>query len=40
MNKSGEIAAQIVMDIIHGTESSDIDVIEKSPNVYCVDSLL
>lgn len=40
MNKSGEIAAQIAMDIIHGTECSDIDVIEESPNVYCVDELV
>lgn len=40
MNKSGEIAAQIAMDIIHGTASNDIDVIEESPNVYCVDELV
>lgn len=40
MNKSGEVAAQIAMDIIHGTASSDIDVIEESPNVYCVDELV
>jgi len=37
MTKSGEIAAQIAMDIIGGKDCSEIDVITESPNVYCVD---
>lgn len=37
MYKSGEMAAQMAMDIITGTDSGAIDVVADSPNVYCVD---
>ena len=37
MYKSGEIAAQIAMDIANGTDSGEINVVQDSPNVYCVD---
>lgn len=40
MNKSGEIAALMAMNIIKGGESNDIEVMVKSPNVYCVDELI
>lgn len=40
MYKSGEIAANIAMDIIHGKKSSEIGVIVESPNVYCVDQMV
>lgn len=40
MYKSGEIAANIAMDIIHGKKSSEIGVVVDSPNVYCVDQLV
>lgn len=37
MYKSGEIAAQIVMDILNGRDSGEINVVRDSPNIYCVD---
>ncbi len=37
MYKSGEIAAQMALDIIEGKDSGQIDVVADSPNVYCVD---
>lgn len=37
MYKSGEIAAQIAMDILNGTDSGEINVVQDSPNIYCVD---
>lgn len=37
MYKSGEIAANIAMDIMRGVQSSDIGVVVDSPNIYCVD---
>ncbi len=37
MYKSGEIAAQIAMDIMNGTDSSEINVVRESPNIYCID---
>ena len=37
MYKSGEIAAHIAMDIMNGTDSSEINVVRDSPNIYCVD---
>ncbi len=37
MEKSGEIAAEICMDIIDGTSPSEFDVVVDSPNIYCVD---
>ena len=37
MYKSGEIAAQIAMDITNGTDSSEINVVQESPNIYCID---
>lgn len=40
MTKSGEIAALIAMKIIEGNEISNIEVMVKSPNVYCVDELV
>lgn len=40
MYKSGEIAANIAMDIIHGKKSSEIGVIVESPNIYCVDQMV
>lgn len=40
MYQSGEIAAHIAMDIIHGKQSGDIGVVLDSPNVYCVDQLM
>lgn len=40
MHKSGEIAANIAVDIINGKKSGDIGVIVDSPNVYCVDQLV
>lgn len=40
MHKSGEIAASIAMEIIHGKKSGDIGVMVDSPNVYCVDELV
>lgn len=40
MHRSGEIAAEIAMDIINGKSSGDIGVVADSPNVYCVDELV
>lgn len=40
MYKSGEIAADIAMDIINGKNSSEIGVIVDSPNIYCIDQLV
>lgn len=40
MNQSGEIAAQIAMNILRGEEISDIEVMVKSPNVYFIDELV
>lgn len=37
MYKSGEIAAQIAMDILNGTDIGEINVVQDSPNIYCVD---
>ena len=37
MYKSGEIAAQMAMDILNGTDSAEIHVVQDSPNIYCVD---
>ena len=37
MYKSGEIAANIAMDILNGTDSGEINVVRDSPNIYCVD---
>ena len=37
MYKSGEIAAQMAMDILNGTDSGEINVVQDSPNIYCVD---
>ena len=37
MYKSGEIAAQMAMDIANGTDSGEINVVQDSPNVYCID---
>lgn len=37
MYKSGEIAAQIAMDILNGADSSEINVVQDSPNIYCID---
>lgn len=37
MHKSGELAAQIAMDIIRGKNSAEIDVVVDSPNIYCLD---
>lgn len=37
MYKSGEIAANIAMDIMNGTDSGEINVVRESPNIYCVD---
>lgn len=37
MHKSGEIAADMAMQIIGGTPCSEIEVILESPNIYCVD---
>lgn len=37
MFKSGEIAAQMAMDIANGTDSGEISVVQDSPNIYCVD---
>ena len=37
MYKSGEIAAQMAMDITDGTDSSEIPVVQDSPNIYCID---
>lgn len=37
MYKSGEIAAQIAMDILNGRDSGEINVVRDSPNIYCVD---
>lgn len=37
MHKSGEIAAQIAMDIAYGADSGEINVVQDSPNIYCVD---
>lgn len=38
MYKSGELAAQIAMDIIEGRDSGEIDVVMDSPNIYCLDA--
>ncbi len=38
MYKSGEIAAQIAMDIIAGGVVDDMGMVVDSPNVYCVDA--
>lgn len=38
MHKSGEIAAQIAMEIIGGRNVSEIDMVTESPNIYCVDA--
>lgn len=38
MYKSGEIAAQIAMDIIAGNAVNDMGMVVDSPNVYCVDA--
>lgn len=40
MHRSGEIAAEIAMEIINGKSSGDIGVVAESPNVYCVDELI
>lgn len=40
MSRSGEIAAEIAMEIINGTYSGDIGVVKESPNIYCVDELV
>lgn len=37
MYKSGELAAQIAMDIIKGKDIGEIDVVKDSPNIYCLD---
>lgn len=37
MYKSGEIAAKMAMDILNGTDSSEINVVQDSPNIYCID---
>ena len=37
MYQSGEIAAQMAMDIINGTDSAEINVVQDSPNIYCID---
>lgn len=37
MYRSGELAAQIAMDIIKGRDSAEIDVVKDSPNIYCLD---
>ena len=37
MYKSGEIAAKMAMDILNGTDSGEINVVQDSPNIYCVD---
>lgn len=37
MQKSGEIAAEIAMDIINGTPSKDIGAVSDSPNMYYID---
>ena len=31
------MAAQIAMDILNGTDSGEINVVQDSPNIYCVD---
>lgn len=40
MYKSGELAANIAMDIINGKKSGDIGVVVESPNIYCIDQLV
>lgn len=40
MHRSGEIAAEIAMDIINGKSCEDIEVVSESPNIYCVDELV
>lgn len=37
MERSGEIAAEIAMQIIDGRPASEFDVMVDSPNVYCID---
>lgn len=37
MHKSGELAAQMAMQIIDGTPCSEIETVWESPNIYCVD---
>lgn len=37
MHRSGEIAAQLAMEIIGGRPAGNIPVVSESPNVYCVD---
>jgi len=40
MHLSGEIAANLAMEIINGRPASELAVIAESPNVYCVDELV
>lgn len=40
MHRSGEIAAQIAMEIIGGRPAANISVVAESPNIYCVDELV
>lgn len=37
MRRSGEIAANVAVDIINGKPSGEIEVISESPNIYCID---
>lgn len=37
MERSGQIAAEIAMKVINGRDMSKIEVIQDSPNVYCID---
>lgn len=38
MYKSGEIAAQMAMDVMSGTPTDSIPVVTDSPQIYCVDA--
>lgn len=38
MYKSGEIAAQMAMDVMSGTPADSIPVVTDSPQIYCVDA--
>lgn len=40
MHLSGEIAAQLAMEIINGKPAEELAVVAESPNVYCVDELV
>ncbi len=40
MNKSGEIAAAMALEIIGGGKNSNVETTIESPNVYCVDELV